>query len=172
MQIKDIIVEDAETLTLADVQIMYGDDPKMMQAIQTAKLLPKITSWDQAVDKASATMQQQRRRDARDSTPKADREFATAKMKTAQPNKKADPDAQSKTRGAQLGNQNAFKGGPSIIKGIKQAYSSIKDFGKDGYINAVSDTMDSGKGLSKAVTDRYTKMARKPSQAPKDTFNS
>jgi len=154
MQIKDIIVEDAETLTLADVQIMYGDDPKMMQAIQTAKLLPKITSWDQAVDKASATMQQQRRRDARDSTPKADREFATAKMKTAQPNK------------------NAFKGGPSIIKGIKQAYSSIKDFGKDGYINAVSDTMDSGKGLSKAVTDRYTKMARKPSQAPKDTFNS
>tara|TARA_B110000444_G_scaffold242507_1_gene259887 strand:+ start:819 stop:1337 length:519 start_codon:yes stop_codon:yes gene_type:complete len=172
MQIKDIIIEDAETLTLADVQIMYGDDPKMMQAIQTAKLLPKITSWDQAVDKASATMQQQQRRDARNSRPKADREFATAKMNTAKANKKADPDAQKKTRGAQVGNQNAFKGGPGIIKGIKQAYNSIKDFGKDGYINAVSDTMDSGKAMSKSVSDRYTKMARKRSQSPKDTFNN
>ena len=93
-------------------------------------------------------------------------------MNTAKANKKADPDAQKKTRGAQLGNQNAFKGGPGIIKGIKQAYNSIKDFGKDGYINAVSDTMDSGKAMSKSVSDRYTKMARKRSQSPKDTFNN
>ena len=172
MQIKDIIVEDAETLTLADVQIMYGDDPKMMQAIQTAKLLPKITSWDQAVDKASATMQQQRRRDARDSKPKADREFATAKMKPAKSNKKADPNAQKKTRGAQLGNQNAFKGGPGMMSAIGKTISSIKDFGKDGYVSGVKNAMSSGSDLAKSVSDRYTKLARKPNQSPKDVFNS
>jgi|TARA_B110000858_G_scaffold67913_1_gene78934 hypothetical protein len=172
MQIKDIILEDDETMTLGDVQILYGDDPKMMKAIQYAYQLPKIKTWDQAIDKASAVMQQQRRRDAR-KPDKVDREFGTANMKLNQPKgKKADPNAPAKTRGAQLGNQNAFKGGSSIAQGIKKAYTSIRDFGKDGYVSGVKDAMSSGGDLTKAVTDRYTKMARTPNKAPKDTFNS
>ena len=38
---KNYITEE-DTMTLADVQVMYGDDPVMMAAITRAKMLPKI----------------------------------------------------------------------------------------------------------------------------------
>jgi hypothetical protein len=173
MQIKDIITEAGITDPEGwrNVQINYGDDPKMLDQIKRAAMMPKITSWDQAVDKASAMMQQQNRRDRR-KTDKPDREFGTANMKLAKPTKKADPDAPKKTRGAQLGNQNAFKGGPGMMSAIGKTISSIKDFGKDGYVSGVKDAMSSGGDLRKSVSDRYTKLAKKPNQSPKDVFNS
>lgn len=70
---KNYITEE-DTMTLADVQVMYGDDPEMMAAIQKAKMLPKIKTWDQAIDKASADM----RRNANKGQQAApDRQFAT-----------------------------------------------------------------------------------------------
>ena len=54
MQIKDIITEAGITDPEGwrNVQINYGDDPKMLDQIKRAAMMPKITSWDQAVDKA------------------------------------------------------------------------------------------------------------------------
>jgi len=70
---KNYITEE-DTMTLADVQVMYGDDPEMMAAIQKAKMLPKIKTWDQAIDKASADM----RRNANKGQQAApDRKFAS-----------------------------------------------------------------------------------------------
>ena len=66
-------ITEEDTMTLADVQVMYGDDPEMMAAIQKAKMLPKIKTWDQAIDKASAEM----RRLGKNTQTKPDREFAT-----------------------------------------------------------------------------------------------
>ena len=69
---KNYITEE-DTMTLADVQVMYGDDPEMMAAIQKAKMLPKIKTWDQAIDKASAEM----RRLGNKQQAKPDRKFAS-----------------------------------------------------------------------------------------------
>ena len=66
-------ITEEDTMTLADVQVMYGDDPEMMAAIQKAKMLPKIKTWDQAIDKASAEM----RRLGNKQQAKPDRKFAS-----------------------------------------------------------------------------------------------
>ena len=68
-------ITEEDTMTLADVQVMYGDDPEMMAAIQKAYMLPKIRTWDQAIDKASAEM----RRLGKKQQSKPDRQFATNK---------------------------------------------------------------------------------------------
>jgi hypothetical protein len=196
MHIKDIIVENEPQQRrpklsmkaldvkakeeLTDKIFTYPGGPKQTEyfnipftaTIQLAKTEyynSNQISVGAAVDKAVKYYQDNPDQAEKEKNNKPDRKFATANMKL---NKKADPDAPKKTRGAQLGNQNAFKGGPGMMSAIGKTISSIKDFGKDGYVSGVKNAMSSGSDLRKSVSDRYTKMARKPNQAPKDVFNS
>ena len=156
MRIFEIITEGAiqDPEGWRDVQLNYGDDPKMLDMIKRAAMMPKITSWDQAVDKASAMMQQQTRR--KDGQPgKPNREFAVNKRP------KRDIPQSDKKRGAQLGNQNArknFDGTPGIntAKSIGNAIKTIATGSAKDVGNAFAAGQDVGKDLFKDLDNIAT----------------
>ena len=144
-------ITEEDTMTLADVQVMYGDDPVMMAAITRAKMLPKIQTWDQAIDKASAEM---RLKDKKNKGDKPKRDFATNTMKDFKPS--SEVRKSDRKRGAQLGNQNARKNfGGDIIKGLQRA----KDVMTKGTLGDVGTAASVGSDIASDTFGNLDKIA-------------
>ena len=114
MKIDQVILK--EELTWSDVQVKYSGNTVLLQMIMQAGQDPRNqvdgkTDWGAAIDLGSANYQmhlrdQQKRRD---DTPRAKEKPQSDKQ-----------DGAKRSRGAQLGNQNAYKGGPQgAIPGLK-----------------------------------------------------
>ena len=93
MKINEILRED---MTLADVQVLFADDPEQLRYIQTAYQSPKVKTWGDAIDVGSALYARDRRR-ARD---------GTSPSSTDSKNKKS--------RDAKLGDRKSRKSKPTI----------------------------------------------------------
>lgn len=152
MRIFEIITEGAiqDPEGWRDVQLNYGDDPKMLDMIKRAAMMPKITSWDQAVDKASAMMQQQtRQKSGKQGAPKRDFAINTRDGDNAlRPGSEVRKDQQQadRKRGAQLGNQNARKNsGGDILKGLNR----VKDVMTKGTLGDVGTAASVGSDIAK-----------------------
>jgi hypothetical protein len=65
MKINEILSEE---MSLADVQVLFADDPEQLRYIQTAYQNPKVSTWADAIDVGSAAYARARRR-ARDGQP-------------------------------------------------------------------------------------------------------
>ena len=157
---KNYITEE-DTMTLADVQVMYGDDPEMMAAIQKAKMLPKIKTWDQAIDKASAEM----RRAGNNQQTKPDRQFATNRRAQGWDDEthghlrkqRAKQAAKKKTPISTDGETGEIVGALGKLgKSVADAASTIRH----GSIGDVGTAVDRGRNVGKDAMDTWNVAAK------------
>ena len=154
MKIDQVILK--EELTWSDVQVKYSGNTVLLQMIMQAGQDPRNqvdgkTDWGAAIDLGSANYQmhlrdQQKRRD---DTPRAKEKPQSDKQ-----------DGAKRSRGAQLGNQNARKYEPGM--GIGSVTNAIKkgiDTAKFAYNFKAGDTAQGvglGQDLAKSAGDTFS----------------